>query len=155
MKISFSINNKPKSIDVPANRTLIELLHSLGCWSVKQGCETGDCGNCTVIVDGQAVYSCLMLAVQADGKSVETFENIQSAKEFAPLREVFMHYGDLECEYCLPGFMMSIKALLDVISNPTAEEIIDALSGNLCRCAKHALPVSEIAEAIQKMRGKF
>jgi len=155
MRIALAINNQPKTLDVQPNDTLIDLLREHGCWSVRRGCETGDCGNCTVIVDGHAVYSCLMLAAQADGKTIETFENISVAREYAYLKEVFMHYGDLECGYCLAGFMMSVKALLDNVSDPSEEEIVDSLTGNICRCAKRALPISDIMEAIQKRRGKF
>ena len=155
MKIFCTINSKPKILDVPANLTLIELLHSQGLWSVKRGCENGDCGNCAVIVDGQAAYSCLILAVQVEGKSIETFERINSSKKYTHLKEVFMHYGDIECGYCVAGLMMSIKALLDSISDPTEEEVVDALAGNVCRCAKRSLPVADIIEAIQKMRGNF
>ncbi len=155
MKISSTINSKPKTLEVRANLTLIELLHSQGLWSVKQGCENGDCGNCTVIVDGQAVYSCLMLAVQVEGKSIETFENIDLSKDYAYLKETFMHYGDIECSYCVAGFMMSIKALLDAIRDPTEEELCDSLTGNTCRCVKRALPIADLMEAIRKMRGDF
>lgn len=155
MRVNCTINHKPKQLNVPANLTLIELLHLQGLWSVKQGCENGDCGNCTVIVDGQAAYSCLILAGQVEGKSIETFESIDSSKKYAHLKEEFMHYGDIECGYCVAGLMMSSKALLDSTSDPIEEEVLDALAGNVCQCAKRPLPISDVMEAIKKMRGDF
>lgn len=96
-----------------------------------------------------------MLAAQAEGKSIETLEGIATSNNYKYLKEVFMHYGDLECQYCIAGYMMSIKALLDAISDPTEEEIADALTGNLCRCTNQPLPIEEILEAIKKMRGEI
>jgi carbon-monoxide dehydrogenase small subunit len=96
-----------------------------------------------------------MLAAQAEGKTIETFENIHELKKYSFLKEVFMHYGDIECGYCMPGLVMSTKALLDTINEPTEEEIVDALAGNVCRCTKKPLPVADILEAIKKMRGKW
>jgi aerobic-type carbon monoxide dehydrogenase small subunit (CoxS/CutS family) len=155
MKISLVLNNKKKIVDVPLNRSLIDLLRALGCWSVKRGCETGDCGNCTVLVDGKAAYSCLMLAVQAHEKSIETFESIIASKEFSHLKEVMMHYGDMECGYCTAGWMMSIKAAIDANAEPTEAEIIDAVAGNVCRCTNKPIPITDIMDAIKKMRGEF
>ncbi len=155
MKLSFTLNHKKKIFEIPPNRTLLDLLRSQGLWSVKHGCETGGCGNCTVVVDGKAIYSCLMLAAQAEGKRVETFESIRELKEYGFLKEVFMHYGDIECGYCVSGLMMSTKALLDSIVEPTEEEIVEALAGNVCRCTKKPLPIPYIMEATKKMRGKW
>lgn len=155
MKISLIINNKKKNIVTPPNRTLIEVLRAQGCWSVKYGCETGNCGNCTVLIEGKAVYSCLMLAAQADGKSIETFENVQNNPAFRPLVQAFMDYGELECGYCNAGMVMAAKALLDENPSPGEQEILEALSGNVCRCTQQPLPVEHILEAIDQMRGKW
>lgn len=155
MKISLTINYKKHKFDLPVNRTLSELLRSQGFWSVKQGCVAGDCGNCTVILDGRAVNSCIMLAVQADAMHVETFEHIDMATEFAPLKEVLMDFGDIDCGYCIPGMMMAMKALLDNIPDPTEEEILDALDGSVCRCTHNVKPVAAISEALRLMRGKW
>ncbi|MFQ5750768.1 MAG: (2Fe-2S)-binding protein [bacterium] len=155
MKLTLVINNKKKSFDVPLNQTLMELLRSQGFWSVKHGCETGNCGNCTITVDGQAVYSCLMLAAQANGKTIETFENIQDRKDFDYLKQAMMDFGDIECDYCLPGMIMSTKALLDTKPEATEDDIVEALTGNVCRCANNELPIEAIMEAIRKMRGRW
>ena len=97
MKLTITLNNKKKNIDIPPNRTLMDLLRGQGLWSVKHGCEAGDCGNCTVIVDGKAIYSCLMLAAQVNGKSVETFEGISNHPGLDELMKVIMDFVDIEC----------------------------------------------------------
>ncbi|MFQ5674372.1 MAG: (2Fe-2S)-binding protein [bacterium] len=155
MKIRLTINNRKKSFEVPANRTLMDLLRSNGFWSVKQGCENGDCGNCTIIVDGLAVNSCLMLAVQADGKRVETFEGIRDEKELSGIKEALMDFGDIDCGYCIPSMVMSLKALLDRIPDPTEEELVDALNGNLCRCTQSVKPIRALLAAIKKRQGEW
>ena len=155
MKINLTINNRKKTLDVPANQTLMDLLRAQGLWSVKHGCETGDCGNCTVIAGGLAVNSCIMLAVQANGKAITTFEGVREKSGFSPVKETLMDFGDSDCGFCIPGMLMSMKALLDKISDPTEEELVDALAGNLCRCTQSVKPVQAILEAIKKIQGKW
>lgn len=155
MRVTLILNKKKKTFNIPPNRTLIDLLRTQGLWSVKRGCETGDCGSCTVIVEGLAVNSCIMLAAQADGKSIETFESIATAQEFRPLQDVFMDFDLMECGYCIPGIIMSIKAMLDKNPEPTKEEVFDAIAGNLCRCSANMKPMESIMEAIKKIRGKY
>jgi len=155
MKISLTINNRKKTLDVPVNQTLMDLLRSQGRWNVKHVCETGDCRNCTVIADRLAVNSCIMLAVQAKGKAVTTFEGISKKSEFFPVKEILMDFGDSDCGFCIPGMLMSMKVLLDKIPDPTEEELVDALAGNLCRCTQSVKPVQAILEAIKKMQGKW
>lgn len=133
----------------------MDLLRANGFWSVRHGCENGECGNCTVILDGIAVNSCLMLAAQADGKKIETFEGISEGNRLTEIKEALMDFGDIDCGYCIPGMVMSLKALLDKIPDPTEEELFDALAGNLCRCTQSVKPVKALLEAIQKMRGKW
>lgn len=155
MEITLTINKRKKKYDVDVSTTLMDFLKSHGCWSVRHGCETGDCGNCTVILDGKAVNACRMLAVQADGKTVETYENIRNSSEYAVLKEAFMDFGDIECGFCIPGMMMSMKALLDKIPDPTEEELVDALAGNHCFCTKSVKPIDAICQAVKKMRGGY
>ncbi|NIR48993.1 2Fe-2S iron-sulfur cluster binding domain-containing protein [candidate division KSB1 bacterium] len=155
MKLTLTINNKKKSFDVPPNRTLMDLLRSQGFWSVRYGCETGDCGNCAVSVDKRAVYSCRMLAAQAEGKSIETFERIGNKKEFQPLRQIFLEFGDIECDYCIPALVLATRALMETRPDPTEDEITDALSGISCRCSRQAYPVDEIRNVIRKMQGDW
>ena len=155
MKIRLTVNNRRKSYDVPVNRTLMDLLRANGFWSVKQGCENGECGNCTVIVNGIAVNSCLMLAAQADGKTIETIEGLGKEGEYIEIKEALMDFGDIDCGYCIPGMVMSMKALLDKIPDPTEEELIDTLAGNLCRCTQSVKPITPLLEVIKKMQRKF
>lgn len=153
MKIRLTINNRSKNFEVPPDRTLTDLLRANGFWSVKQGCENGECGNCTIILDRLAVNSCLTLAVQADGKRIETFEGI-SDERLSGIKKALMDFGDIDCGYCIPGMVMSMKALLDRIPDPTEEELVDALTGNLCRCTQSVKPIRALLEAIKKMQGK-
>ena len=155
MRIKLTINKKTKTFDIPPNRMLINLLRSRGLWSVKRGCETGDCGSCTVIVNGLAVNSCIRLAVQADGKSIETFESLETANDLARLYEAFMDFGAIQCEFCIPGMIMSIKALMDKNPEPTEEEVHDAIVGNFCYCTRNRKPINAIMEAMKKMRRKW
>ncbi len=155
MKISSKINGKNISDEIPVSMTLVEFLHCKGFWSVKIGCETGDCGSCTVSVDGRALHACSMLAVQVEGKVVETYEQVVDSKELGPLKEALMNNIDMECGYCLPGLMIALKTLIDHIPDPTEEEVADALSGNICRCVQAMHPVQDIMDALQKMRGNW
>ena len=155
MKLSLTINNKQKILQCPPNRTLMELLKSQGFWSVRYGCETGTCGSCTVLVNDLAINSCIMLAAQVESKSVETFETLSDTKELTLPQEVLMDFGNPDCGFCISGMMMSMKALLKKISDPTEEEMIDALRGNLCRCTKNVKPITAIMEAVKKTRGKW
>jgi aerobic-type carbon monoxide dehydrogenase small subunit (CoxS/CutS family) len=155
MRVTLIINGKKKSFNIPPNRTLIDLLRAQGFWSVKYGCETGECGTCTVIVNGLAVNSCMILAVQADGKSIETYESLSLLENLTPLREALVELSTLQCGYCVPGMFISLKALLDKNPMPSEEEIRDAIAGNLCPCTNNAKPIEAITEAVKKMRGEW
>ena len=155
MDIRITLNGKSVTAAVPANQTLSDFLRSNGHWSVKHGCDGGECGNCTVILDGRAVYSCLTLAARADGKSVETFEGIRERSEFAPIKEILMDFGDMDCGYCIPGMMMAMKALVDRIPEPSEEEIRDQLAGVICHCVRSVKPIESLMAAVRKMRGKW
>jgi len=116
----------------------------LGLTGTKKGCGTGDCGSCTIILDGSAVKSCLILAVEVDGSEILTIEGLQSGGKLHPLQEAFIQYGAIQCGFCSPGMMMSAKAFLDQCPNPTEEQVKMAINGNLCRCTGY----SKIIEAI-------
>jgi len=150
MRFSLTINGKLKNFDEPVHITLLELLNAQGLWSVKKGCDNGICGSCTVIVDNDAVYACRMLAVQAQGKRIETYENIDKNHHLAAVKEVLLDFGDSDCGYCIPGMMMSVKALLQKVHEPTEEELLDTLSGNSCHCTTSVKPVNAIIEALKK-----
>ena len=127
------------------NWSLADVLRQkMGLIGVKLGCESGECGSCTVLVDGKPVNSCLMLGIEADGKVVETIEGLRSDKDLHPLQDAFIKYGAIQCGFCTPGMIMSAKALLDRNPNPTEEEIRVALEGNICRCTGYVKPMEAI-----------
>ena len=135
MKASFTVNGKRHEVDVEARMTLADCLrHSLGLTGTHVGCEHGVCGACTVIVDGSAVRSCLMLAVQADGADVRTVEGLAHGDALSPLQAAFRKHHALQCGFCTPGMLMTAHALLGKEPQADAARIREVLSGNLCRC---------------------
>ncbi|MGO4332298.1 (2Fe-2S)-binding protein [Cupriavidus sp. 2TAF22] len=152
--IELSVNGEPHRVEAPARRLLSDLLRDdLNLTGTKRGCETGICGACTVLVDGEAVKSCLMLAVHARGREVSTVEGLASGGELHPLQQSFMECGGLQCGYCTPGFLMTSCAMLAHNPNPTEEEVRAGLNGNLCRCTGYVGIVESILCAAEKMRG--
>ena len=133
MKINFFLNGKKVQEEVAPDLLLLDLLRQKGCYSVKRGCETANCGLCTVLMDEKPVLSCSMLAVRADGKKIVTLEGMQEeAKEFGGF---LADEGAEQCGFCNPGFIMNIFAMLKELENPTEEQINEYLAGNLCRCS--------------------
>ncbi|HYB05084.1 MAG TPA: (2Fe-2S)-binding protein [Nitrososphaerales archaeon] len=129
------LNGRKISVSLDPGELLNYVIRErLGLIGTKRGCETGGCGSCTVIVDGKAVYSCIMYAMQVSGKRVTTIEGLQNGTQLDPLQESFMDHGGLQCGFCTTGFIMSSKALLDKNRHPTELDVRDALVGNLCRC---------------------
>lgn len=148
MRTAFNVNGKPVSVDVEARLTLADCLrHNLGLTGTHVGCEHGVCGACTVMVDGQAVRSCLMLAVQTDGADVQTVESLSTGDALSPLQASFRRHHALQCGFCTPGMLMTAHALL--IAEPDADEerIREALSGNLCRCTGYIGIIEAVLEA--------
>jgi carbon-monoxide dehydrogenase small subunit len=150
-RINFTVNGEPKELFVEPNRMLVDLIRQdLGLTGTKKGCGTGDCGSCTIILDGSAVKSCLILAVEVDGSEILTIEGLQSGGKLHPLQEAFIQYGAIQCGFCSPGMMMSAKAFLDQCPKPTEEEVKMALSGNLCRCTGYRKIIEAILAVAQK-----
>jgi carbon-monoxide dehydrogenase small subunit len=146
MLVTLKVNGEQRSADVPPETTLLKMLReNLGLTGAKLGCDVGDCGTCTVIVDGESLNSCLMLAAKAEGAEVTTIEGLATSAELHPLQKSFEELGALQCGFCGPGMLISAKNLLDRNPNPSVHEIRDALSGNLCRCTGY----TKIIEAIQ------
>jgi len=144
--LSFSVNKQPVEIVVEPHLTLLEVLRdTLGLTGTKEGCGTGDCGACTVLVNAEPVCSCLMLAVEAEGQEVTTVEGLASNGELHPVQKALITYGGLQCGFCTPGVLMSSVALLTCKPQPTEHEIREALSGNLCRCTGY----DKIVRAVQ------
>ena len=145
-QVTLSVNGETRAASVPPEMTLLRLLREeFGLTGSKLGCDVGDCGACTVIVDGKSVNSCLMLAVQADGRDVVTIEGLATMESLHPLQQLFEDKGSLQCGFCGPGVIMAAKALLDENPDPSEEEIKDALAGNLCRCTGY----SKMIEAVR------
>ena len=144
--VTLNVNGAKRSASVPPETTLLRMLRDdLQLTGAKLGCDVGDCGACTVIVDGKSVNSCLMLAVQAEGRDITTIEGLATMDRLHPLQKVFEDLGALQCGFCGPGVIMSAKALLDQNPNPTLDDIRDGLAGNLCRCTGY----TKMIEAIQ------
>lgn len=154
VSIELTVNGEEHQVEVPARRLLSDLLRDdLNLTGTKRGCETGICGACSVLVDGEVVKSCLMLAVQARGRHVMTVEGLAADGQLHPLQQCFMDNGGLQCGYCTPGFLMASCALLANHPNPTEDEVRHGLSGNLCRCTGYVGIVESVLSAAEKMRG--
>jgi aerobic carbon-monoxide dehydrogenase small subunit len=151
--IKLTVNGEEHEIDAPARRLLADLLRDdLNLTGTKRGCETGICGACTVLVDGKAVKSCLLLALQVRSRQVETIEGLHGINgSLHPIQQAFLEHGGLQCGYCTPGFIMMTKALLARTPRPTAQEVRAGLSGNLCRCTGYQGIVDSILAAAEKM----
>ena len=144
--VTMNVNGVQRSASVPPETTLLRLLRDeFQLTGAKLGCDVGDCGACTVIVDGKSVNSCLMLAGQADGREILTIEGLATMDKLHPIQKVFEDLGALQCGFCGPGVIMSAKALLDENPSPTLADIRDGLAGNLCRCTGY----TKMIEAIQ------
>jgi len=150
-QIKITVNEDLYELSVEPKRTLLEVLREdLDLTGTKQGCDNGECGACTVILAGQPVNSCLVLAVEADGKEVLTIEGLADGSSLHPLQEAFIQYGAVQCGYCSPGMILTAKALLDENPNPSEVEIKKAIAGNLCRCGAYSKIVKAILSVAQK-----
>ena len=146
--IELSINGDPHELAVETQTTLLETLRDhLSMTGTKEACGTGECGSCTVIMDGKPVNSCLVLAVQANGSSILTVEGLEGVEGLHPIQEAFVEHGAIQCGFCSPGMLLSAKILLDKNPKPTEREVRSAISGNLCRCTGY----QKIVEAIQSV----
>ena len=153
--VTLTVNGQTRSASVPPETTLLVLLREhLNLTGAKLGCDVGDCGACTVIVDGMAVNSCLMLAGQANGRNVTTIEGLATRDRLHPVQKAFEDTGALQCGFCGPGVIMASKALLDDNPNPSVKEIRDALSGSLCRCTGYTKMIDAVQEAARVLRNE-
>ena len=144
--LSFNLNGLPVEAMVKATDTLLDVLREkLGVVSPKRGCDTGECGTCTIILNGDPVRACLTIALTVEGKKIETLEGLTQDGKMHPLQEAFHEHYAAQCGFCTPGMLMSAKALLDKQPRPARGEIVEAISGNLCRCGCY----NEIVEAIE------
>jgi len=149
MKIKFTLNGKSIAEEVPPHWTLLRLLREkLGLTGTKEGCGIGECGACTVLLDGTPVNACLVLAPKVEGRKVETIEGLGNRESLHPLQKSFIDHGAIQCGFCTPGMLISAKALLEKNPSPTRKDIKEAISGHLCRCTGY----HQIIEAIKALK---
>ena len=154
-QVNLTVNGTLYELSVPPWKALIEVLREdLGLTGTKEGCGLGECGACTIIMNGKTVNSCLVLAVEADGKQVTTIEGLAGDDKLHPIQEAFIQHGGLQCGFCTPGMIMSAKALLDENPSPDEEEIRRGIAGNLCRCTGYTKIIESIESAAKNMGGK-
>ena len=152
--VTIKVNGETRAASVPPETTLLRVLReNFNLTGAKLGCDVGDCGACTVIVDGKPVNACLMLAGQADGREVVTIEGLATMDRLHPLQQAFESQAALQCGFCGPGVIMSAKALLDENPDPTPVQIRDALAGNLCRCTGYTKMIAAVQDAARMLRG--
>ena len=153
MKITINVNGKQKRFDVEPNTLLLNLIRDdMSLTGTKYGCGIGECGACTVLLDGDAVLACMMLAVDTDGHRVDTVEGLSDGNTLHPIQQAYLDEGAVQCGFCTPGFIMSTKALLDKNPNPDEAEIREYLNGNICRCTGYVNIVKAVQSAAVKMK---
>jgi carbon-monoxide dehydrogenase small subunit len=154
VRVSTTVNGDSTTFVCEPDETLLDSLRDrLGLTGAKEGCGTGDCGACSVIVDGRLVCSCLVLGAEAEGREIETIEGMAKGDELHPLQRSFLEHAALQCGVCTPGFLIAAKALLDHNPDPTEEEIRFGLAGNLCRCTGYDKIVRAVQSAARELRG--
>ncbi len=144
MKSEFSLNGRPVIAQFNPGQNLLEYLRTTTIKSVKYGCDHGECGSCTVLIDGKAFNACLVLMHTTRGKNIETVENLDSHGKLHPLQEKFITAGAIQCGYCTPGMLMALEALQREYPDPDEDQIRDTLAGNLCRCTGYVKPVEAV-----------
>lgn len=153
MEVELTVNGEVRKASVEPETTLLVMLReTLGLTGAKLGCDVGDCGACSVVLDGKSVNACLVLAVQANGRDVLTIEGLADAEHLHPLQDVFEKLAALQCGFCGPGIILTAKTLIDENSDPSDFEIRDALAGHLCRCTGYTKIVEAVADAARSMR---
>jgi|SRR5579864_515147 len=151
--LSLRVNGEHVRVYLPVHKTLLEVLREdMNLTGTKHGCELGECGTCTVLVDGKPELSCLLLPVQVEGCAITTVEGLAKGSELHPLQQAFVELGAAQCGYCTPGILLAAKSVLDTASRPTRDEIREALAGNLCRCTGYMKILEAVELAAERMR---
>ena len=152
-RLLLRVNGEERECLAPVHHTLLEVLREeLLLTGTKHGCELGECGTCTVLVDGQPILSCLALPIECEGRDIRTVEGMADAGALSPLQQAFADLGAAQCGYCIPGFLLSADALLERNPHPTRQEIAEATAGNLCRCTGYLKIFEAIEQAAERMR---
>ncbi len=152
MQIHVDVNGRTQAFEAMPGESLLSLLRREGYLSVKRGCEEGDCGACTILLDGRSVRACLLLAAQAEGRRITTVEGLGSIERPHPLQQAFVDAGAVQCGFCTPGMILSAKALLDETPQPDEGQVREALDGNLCRCTGYKKIIEAVLLAAQRMK---
>jgi carbon-monoxide dehydrogenase small subunit len=151
VKIELTLNGTKTALDIEPDELLATVLRREGFSGLKRGCQDGSCGACTVVLDGMAVRSCLLFAAQAAGRELFTIEGLGTLDEPHPLQVAFVEHGAVQCGYCVPGMLLSAKALLDKNPTPSRQEIVEALDGNLCRCTGYVKQIEAVEDAARRI----
>jgi carbon-monoxide dehydrogenase small subunit len=150
-KINVTVNGRDEQVVVPSNMTLMRMLReSLALTGTKNGCSAGECGACTVLINGEPVNSCMVLAAECDGAEIVTVEGLAGDKQLDPIQEAIIEAGGVQCGFCIPGILISSRALLDRNTNPSEDEIREALVGNLCRCTGYLRIIESVKVAARR-----
>jgi len=152
LTIRLTVNAEPKEWSIAPGDLLLDVLRREGYFGAKRGCEKGECGACTVLVNGRAINSCLMFAAQAEGCDVLTIEGLAGGDALHPLQEAFLDHGAAQCGFCTPGMILAAKALLDRNPNPSEADVREAMTGNYCRCTGYVKPVAAVMAAAKATR---
>jgi aerobic-type carbon monoxide dehydrogenase small subunit (CoxS/CutS family) len=154
VQLTLTVNGETRDVIVPAHKTLLEVLREdLGLTGTKHGCELGECGTCTVLVDGEPMLSCLALPVELQGRQIKTVEGMADGGQLHPLQQAFAELGAAQCGYCTPGILLTAEALLDDNPAPSRDEVRVALAGNLCRCTGYTKILDAVELAALRMKG--
>ncbi len=152
VSLTLDVNGEPSQMLVPVHKTLLEVLREdMGLTGTKHGCELGECGTCTVLIDGRPELSCLVLPVQAEGRAITTVEGMADGSEMHPLQQAFAELGAAQCGYCTPGILLASSALLETNPRPSRDEIREALAGSLCRCTGYVKILGAVELAAERM----
>ncbi len=152
MKIYFELNGEPRYVEIKPGEMLLDLLRRLGMRSVKEGCRTGECGACTVLLDGKPIRSCLTFAAKVKGHRITTLEGLGTPEDLHPLQEAFLETGAIQCGFCTPGMILVAHHLLSHNPDPSPEEVRGAITGNLCRCTGYVKIVDAVMLAAERKR---